>query len=206
MGGMAGGGRMGPAAGQGPPNATEMQKMMQANMGKMQEQMKARNAGAAMPGAGGAGAGGGPGAAGKAAEDDAPADFHSPPGAVRAFLSALKAKDADRLNEATALRAQSESSSSRNREIFKKIWDLALSDSEFDDLSKKMADYQVAGENPQQSTGRVGVIIQKPGKNGAFFRRLVTVRHEKKGWGVFDIGPETEFKAMMRMPTRGTRR
>ena len=41
------------------------------------------------------------------AADNKPADFHSPEGAVKAFLAALKAKDLDRLNEATALRARS---------------------------------------------------------------------------------------------------
>jgi hypothetical protein len=195
---MPGGGRMGRMG----PDPAKMQEMMQANMGKMQDQMKSRQAGGmGMPGAAGA-----PGAPGGAAVDNQPADFHSPPGAVRAFLSALKAKDADRLNEATALRAQSESSK-RNQPIFKKIFDLALSDSEFDDLSKKLDGYQIAGENPQESTGRVDVIIRKAGKNGGYFTRKVTVRHEKKGWGVFDVGPETEFKPMMRMPTRqGNRR
>ena len=43
---------------------------------------------------------GGPGGAGR---DNGPADFHSPQGAVKAFLAALKAKDLDRLNESTAL-------------------------------------------------------------------------------------------------------
>jgi hypothetical protein len=196
--------------GMGDPNATQdRQKSAMMNMGKMQEQMRNSQArtnamqgggqGGA-PGAAGAGAGGG---AGAAAEE--PADFHSPEGAVKGFLSALKAKDADRLNESTAIRAQQEAGSSKNREIFKKIFDLTLSDSELDDLGKKFEGYQIAGENPPQSTGKVGVIIRKPGRNGAYLQRLVTVRREKKGWGVFDVGPEMEFKAMGRVPTKTKR-
>ena len=95
------------------------------------------------------------------AVDDRPADFHSPQGAVKAFLSALKAKDLDRLNEATALRAQREASSAKNQELFKKIFDLSLSDSELDELAKKLDGYTIAGENPPKSTGRVDVILQK---------------------------------------------
>ena len=59
------------------------------------------------PGMGGPGGLRGGGLGGPGQEDNEPADFHSPEGAVKAFLAALKAKDLDRLNEATALRAQS---------------------------------------------------------------------------------------------------
>jgi len=140
----------------------------------------------------GRGAGAGPGGA---TQDAGPADFHSPEGAVKAFMSALKAKDLDRLNEATALRAQLEAST-KNQDTFKKIFDLALSDSELDDIAKRLEGYQIAGENPQKSTGRIDVILRKAGQNGAYFQRKVTVRHEKKGWGVLDISGPSEFKSM----------
>jgi hypothetical protein len=197
-------GRMGPMAPQTGPNMQDMQKAMQqsqANMMRMQQQAGAQSGARQQAGMPAAGAGAGGGAAGADLE---PADFHTPEGAVRGFLSALKAKDLDRLNESTALRAQSEASSSRNRDLFKKIFELALSDSDLDDLGKKLEGYQIAGENPPQSTGKVGVIIRKAGKNGGYLTRLVTVRHEKKGWGVFDIGAETEFKSINRMPNRNT--
>jgi hypothetical protein len=150
------------------------------------------------------GAQGGPGGNGAAGVDNAPADFHSPQGAVRAFLNALKAKDLDRLNEATALRAQVEATA-KNQGLFKKIFELSLSDSELDDLSKKLEGYRIAGENPAQSTARVDVILQKQdsNSNGGYFRRKVTVRHEKKGWGVLDIAGATEFKAPIAPPGRG---
>jgi hypothetical protein len=143
------------------------------------------------------------GAAGAAGVDNTPADFHTPTGAVRSFLNALKAKDLDRLNEATALRAQVEASV-KSQGLFKKIFDLSLSDSELDELSKKLEGYQILMENPPLSTGRVDVVLQKqdPESNGGYFRRKVTVRKEKKGWGVLDIAGPQEFKALNAMPRR----
>jgi hypothetical protein len=119
-------------------------------------------------------------------------------------LSALKAKDLDRLNEATALRAPVEATP-KNQKLFEKIFGLSLSESELDELAKKLDGYQIAGENPPQSTARVDVILQKADTEhrGGYFRRKVTVRHEKKGWGVLDIAGATEFKAPIAVPGRG---
>ena len=134
---------------------------------------------------------------------------------MRAFLSALKAKDLDRLNEATALRAQVEAASSKSQELFKKIFDLSLSDSELDQLAEALNGYTISGENPPKSTGRVEVILRKAANNnnangtstgntnGSYFLRKITVRHEKKGWGVLDIAGEMEFKPMNMIPRRG---
>jgi hypothetical protein len=159
-------------------------------------------AGGAMGRPGGAGAQGAPGMAGgpgAAGVDNTPANFHTPTGAVRAFLNALKAKDLDRLNEATALRAQVEASA-KNQGLFKKIFDLSLSDSDLDELAKKLEGYQIAFENPAQSTAKSDVVLQKrdENSNGGYFRRKVTVRLEKKGWGVLDIAGPQEFKAQCR--------
>jgi len=111
-------------------------------------------------------------------------------------LNALKAKDLDRLNESTALRASvpHEGGTAKNQELFQKIIDLSLSDSDLDDLAKKLEGFAVAGENPQRSTGRIDVVIRKTGEHGGYILRKVTVRREKKGWGVLDIGPSQEFK------------
>jgi hypothetical protein len=181
------------------------QQQRQQQQQQQQQQNQANNQAGGAPGRpggqGGPGGAGGPGAAGV---DNSPADFHSPEGAVRAFLSALKAKDLDRLNEATALRAQVEAVA-KNQPLFKKIFDLSLSESELDEIAKKLDGYQIAGENPAQSTGRVDVILQKADTEhrGGYFRRKVTVRHEKKGWGVLDIAGATEFKAPIAVPGRG---
>jgi hypothetical protein len=137
--------------------------------------------------------------------DNKPADFRSPEGAVRAFLAALKAKDLDRLNESTALRASQEAASSKNKELFKKIFDLSLSESELDDLADKLDGYRMSNENPPKSTARVEVVLVKAGKNGAYTKRTITTRHEKKGWGVLDVSGPTEFKSMgiIRRPGMG---
>ena len=182
---------MGPGApGQGAPRPEDMMKMAT---------MQGRNGGMA-PGAPGGPQPGGPGGMGGA--NDAPADFHTPEGAVTAFLNALKARDVDRLNESTALRAHVEASSARNRELFQKIFDLSLSDSELADLATKLEGYTIASENPPKSTARVDVILQKRGDAGNTFQRTVTVRHEKKGWGVLDVSGAREFKALNAMPRR----
>ena len=128
-------------------------------------------------------------------------------GPSRRFLTALKAKDLDRLNEATCAPAQVEAGSSKNQELFKKIFDLSLSDSELDQLAEALEGYTVAGENPPKSTGRVEVILRKAGttNNGSYFLRKVTVRHEKKGWGVLDIAGAMEFKPMNTMQAQERR-
>ncbi len=181
---------MGPGApGQGAPRPEDMMKMAT---------MQGRNGMA--PNAPGGPQPGGPGGPGGA--NDAPADFHTPEGAVTAFLNALKAKDVDRLNESTALRAHVEASSARNRELFQKIFDLSLTDSELADIASKLEGYTIASENPPKSTARVDVILQKRGDKGNTFQRTVTVRHEKKGWGVLDVSGAREFKALNAMPRR----
>jgi hypothetical protein len=73
---------------------------------------------------------------------------------------------------------------------------LNLSESELDELAGKLEGYSISTENPPKSTGRVEVILRKIGKNNAYALRKVTVRHEKKGWGVMDVAGEMEFKSI----------
>jgi hypothetical protein len=183
--------------GPGAPNAPNA-----GNMANMMNRMRPGGPGGP-PGAAGAGAGGA-GGAGAANVDTSPADFSSPEGAVKAFLSALKAKDLDRLNEATALRAQRDASA-KNRDLFKKIFDLTLSDSDLDDLARKLDGYNISGENPPTSTGRLDIIVSKSIDGGGYLTRKVTVRHEKKGWGVLDIAAPHEFKPTGRIPQKKKR-
>jgi len=202
MGPNGGGPDVGAMAGGGMGMGGGMQQQQMQRQGQMQSQMQKQMAqqgkmagpGAMAPGAGPAAAGG----TGDSTADSGPADFHSPEGAVRSFLNALKARDQDRLSESTAQRASSEifgASTTKNREIFKKIIDLSLSDSELDDLAKKLDGYTIAGENPPKSTKRVEVIIAKQSGNSKYSRK-VTVLLEKKGWGVLDIEGATVFKPM----------
>ena len=171
------------------PNANaDPSQMMAQQMQMQQRQMQARGGNA-----GGGAPGGAAGAQNKVAEG--PADVSTPVGAVRTFLNALKARDADRLAEATARRAAVESAT-KNQDTFTKILEISLSDSALDELAKKLEGYEVAYENPAKSTGKVDVVIQKSTGNGARSTRKVTVRREKKGWGVLDIGGSTDFSPL----------
>ena len=175
--------------------------------------------GAGMPGAGGPGLGPGggaaPGAGGRGPgaggggnnADDGPADVRTPEGAVRGFLNALKAKNADQLAEATQQKGGGAPGipRQRTRKFSDKIIKLdAVGFLELDDLSKKLDGYRISGENPQTSTGKVDVIVQKSGNNGTYYKRKITARREKKGWGVLDIGPEQPFKPLGNMGRRRT--
>jgi len=139
---------------------------------------------------------------GSGQQDNGRADTHSPDGAVRAFLNALRDKDRDGLAEATALRSQTEASTEKKKELFAKLVDMSISDAELDELSKKFDGYKVAGENAATSTGKLGIIIRKPDENGDFLSRTVTVRKEKKGWGVMDMSDPTRYKSMQMRNTR----
>ncbi|MGO9601409.1 MAG: hypothetical protein ACLP7Q_25795 [Isosphaeraceae bacterium] len=130
-----------------------------------------------------------------------PADIHSPDGAVRSFLFALSIRDKNRLSEATALRSQTEAPSDKSKELFGKIVLGNISDAELDDIARKLDGYQVAGENAVHSKGKLGIIIRRRTAEGGFLSRTVTVRKEKKGWGVMDISSPIEFT-----PTGGSSR
>ena len=75
--------------------------------------------------------------------------------------------------------------------------DLSISDAEIDDLAKKLQGYRVAGENAPKTTGRLGIYVDKRTDEGSVLRLTLTVRKEKKGWGVVDISTHPlEFKPM----------
>jgi len=136
------------------------------------------------------------GLGGNASGPNEPGDTNSPHGAVKAFLYALKQKDRTRLAEATALRASTVEEGGKYRELFARILDESISDSELDDLASKLEGFTDAGDNQVKSTGRQGVTIRKTQKDGGWIQRTVTLRREKKGWGVLDITGPTEFDNM----------
>ena len=195
-----GGGPPRPPGANGPPGAGGMAMGMQ---GQMQQQQMMRNMQAntqnqMRPGGPGGpgmqGMPGGPGSPGGPGGSDQPPDFRTPEGAVQAFLDALKAHDLDRLTEATALRAQTEASK-KYQEMFKRIFDSTLSESELNTLASKLDGYKISGENQAKSTGRLGVILRKQMEsNRGWLSLVITVRREKKGWGVCDISETHEFK------------
>jgi hypothetical protein len=132
------------------------------------------------------------------------ADFRTPMGAVNAFLDALKAKDPDRLAEATALRAPTEASV-KNQKLFTAILERSLAEDELGELNTKLDGFQIADHNVPKSTGRYSIILVKPGKNGATFRRTIYTRHEKAGWKVYDISGEGKVDAPIMIPRGGMR-
>ena len=211
----------GAAPGQKPQPGGGPQAPAPRGMGGYAEAMRARAGGGGpagyLTGPGGAGlpggnaqggypggsAGAGAQGAARVAQDNGPADTRSPEGAVRAFLNALQAKDRDRLAEATALRSQTEASTEKTKELFGRIVDLSISDAEIDDLAKKLQGFHIAGENAPKSTGRLGIYIDKPTAEGSVLRFTLTVRKEKKGWGVMDMSSKPiEFKPMGNMNLR----
>jgi hypothetical protein len=117
-------------------------------------------------------------------------------------LNALRDKDRDRLAEATALRSQTEASTEKKKELFAKVVDTSISDTELDEMAKTLDGYQVAGENAAKSTKSLGIIIRKTQENGDTLSRTVTVRKEKKGWGVLDMSEAHLFKSMRMQPVR----
>jgi hypothetical protein len=168
-----------------------MQAQMQNQMKNMQGQMAAQKG--QMPGRAGMMGMAGPGGAG--GQDQEP-DFRTPEGAVVAFLNALKAKDLNRLTEATALHAQNESSP-RYKQTFQRIIEGTLSEKELGDLVARLEDYQISGSNQPKSSGTFKVILSKRGtgaKANSTFNIVITTRRERKGWGVSDISAAGEMK------------
>ena len=201
--GAMGGGKGGPNPSDMASMASQMQMQRQQGQGGQGGPPAGAMAQGGPGGPGMPGRPGGPGGPGGSSADDKPANFRTPEGAVEAFLSALRAKDPDRLAEATALRAPQEPPE-KNRILFKKIFELSLSDSELDDLARKFEGYRIAGENPPKSTARVEVILQKSTDNGARYTLVVMTRHEKKGWGVLHLATPTEFKPLGQIPKKRT--
>jgi hypothetical protein len=134
-----------------------------------------------------------------------PPDYRYPVTAVNTFLSALRAKDPERLSQATALRAEFEAAE-KNRKQLKAIIDKSLPDSDLNDLAKGFEGFTVAGTNQPKSTGRLGVILQKSdGKD--MLRRTIEVRNEAKGWKVLDIGGTARIQGynnMRPVPVKGS--
>lgn len=156
--------------------------------------MGGRPGGAAMSEAAGGpgsrfGASGGPSGAGA---DPGPDAFRNPGTAVQAFLSALRAKNKDRLSQATARRAATEAAE-RNRKVFAAILEQSVSDEELDDMVKSLEGYQVISILQAKSTGQVGVLIGRSDSNSQQ-QRTVQVRREKEGWKVMDFGGTIEQK------------
>jgi uncharacterized protein (DUF1800 family) len=111
---------------------------------------------------------------------------------VTAFLNALKAKDKDRLAEATAKRAPTEAEE-KHRKIFTEIMDGSISDDDLDEMSKALSGFTVVQVLDAKSTGRIGVVVSKRDGKDTLQRTIMT-RKEKEGWKVLDIANMYDFK------------
>jgi hypothetical protein len=134
---------------------------------------------------------GGMGAAGGNASS-APVSFHYPNTAVEAFLAALKARDKDRLTQATAKRAATEADE-KHRKIFASILEGSLGDDELDEMGKALDGFRVMQVLPAKSTGRISVVVGKQDGRD-YLQRTIVTRKEQEGWKVMDITNMLEFK------------
>ena len=151
--------------------------------------------GSGVAGEGAASSGSGFGSGGESAggaEDLGPEAFRNAGTAVNAFLNAVKAKNKDRLSQATARRAATEAVE-KHRKIFAAILEQSVSDEELDDMARALEGFKVMGILPAKSTGQQGVVISKmEGRDR--LQRTVQVRREKEGWKVMDLGGIIDFK------------
>jgi hypothetical protein len=161
--------------------------------------------GAAAPGImGGAGRPGGPDGPGGGGglADFGPKSFQTAAGAVSAFMAAVKAKDKERLKEATAIRAPKEAIE-KHRKIFAAIDDQTITDDELDAMARALEGYRPVSQLPAKSTGRIEIVVGKQaGLN--YHQRTITTRKEKDGWKVLDVSDMLDFKPLL-TPTSGRR-
>jgi len=98
----------------------------------------------------------------------------------------------------TALHAPYEAKP-KNRALFTAILEKSLSEEDLNELATKLDGFQIVDHN-LPSTGRMGIILMKPGVNGARLIRTITARHEKAGWKVVDISGQGELEKPILIP------
>ena len=126
--------------------------------------------------------------------------FTNPMAAANAFLAAIKEKDLNKIAQATALRAATES---KNQKLFQLILSQELAQEDLDELAKKLAGFHdLRQQRPQEHAACVGVTVTKT-EGTSIMRRTITMRHEKAGWKVQDIGGEGELEKPIIMPRMG---
>src|SRR5262249_3392270 len=125
-----------------------------------------------------------------------PAQFRDPPTGAMSFLNAIKEKDLNKIAQATALRAATES---KNQKLFQLILAQELAQEDVDELAKKLDKFQIVGQNQFKSSGSLGIIITKP-EGTSIMRRTITTLHERGGWKVLDITGEGEIEKPIALP------
>ncbi len=147
----------------------------------------------------GSGDGGGNGEdIGKPGKPIPPGTFRYPWTGAAAFLTALKAKDTDKLAQATALRAPIEGGA-KYQKVFTAILDQSLAPEDLDELAKKFDNMRIIGANPPKSSGRYEIIVGRM-QGTSQYHRTLTMRREKAGWKLVDISGAREFEKPIVMP------
>ena len=126
--------------------------------------------------------------------------FTDPKTAAAAFLFAVKEKNLNRMAQATALRAATKESESKNQELFRLILAQKLGKEDLDELAEKLSGFKIAATNAP-ALNITKIVISKPAGNGVM-TRTVTMRQEKAGWKVLDISGEGELAEPILVPRR----
>lgn len=152
--------------------------------------------------------GGGRGGFGGTGGDNSPPDFTTPWGGGATFLAALRAKDPARLHEATAARAPFECHE-KNKKLFEALVEESMSQEDLDELAKLLEGYTITGQNTPKSSAVFSLIMTKASDRTTTLVRRLTMRKEKAGWKVMDIGGKGELESPIMVPrgrTTGRRR
>jgi hypothetical protein len=123
--------------------------------------------------------------------------YADPVAAAAVFLAALERKDLNRMAQATALRAATES---LNQELFFLILAQRLTRAELDELAEKLAGFRIAGTSAV-ARNTVKILVTKPVGNSAV-RRMLTMREEKAGWKLLDLSGEGELAKPIFVPRK----
>lgn len=101
------------------------------------------------------------------------------------FIKAATDKNAEMLDENTALRAPTQAKE-YSKKIFQAIKEKSLSSEDLDKLAKDLKGYKVVTAYPPNTSNTIEVEVMKRLKTEAY-TRMIVVRHEKAGWKVQDI-------------------
>jgi hypothetical protein len=118
--------------------------------------------------------------------DAAVNDFTNPTKAASSFLSAVQAKDAERLADAVALRARYEAGS-EHKPVLSSVLDKTPAAEDLDKMARDFAGMKFMSLGARKGSGEQNVVVGKADQKQST-TRVLTVRKEKAGWKVQDYG------------------
>jgi hypothetical protein len=75
-----------------------------------------------------------------------------------------------------------------------------MSQEDLDELAKHLEGFQITGQNTPKSSGQFSLIMTKQGDATTTLVRRITMRKEKNGWKVMDIGGQGELERPIMIP------